>query len=197
MERTLWTVGYGAWPAPRRAEKLVEALLHRGVTRLVDVRLNPCASDMQPGRPYGPKPWNLQAGTEGIVGLLAGAGIAYEWIVELGNPQRQDPASTILRAQLADPRGEWPVHRGLERLANGVREPEAVVALLCACKEASRCHRSLIAQALADRYFKGALTFRDVRSATIDPVERREGPSSMGAKPEEEEPQRTQRVTEK
>ena len=39
----LWTVGYGAWPASSRAGRLVESLAARGVTRLVDVRLSPCA----------------------------------------------------------------------------------------------------------------------------------------------------------
>ena len=87
-----------------RAERLVAALVQRGVTRLVDVRLNPSASDVKPGR-YGPKPWTLQPGRSGIVGLLEAAGIAYEWLVELGNPQRHDPMMAVLRAHLADPAG--------------------------------------------------------------------------------------------
>jgi hypothetical protein len=159
----LWTVGYGAWPAPTRAERLVEALVSRGVTRLVDVRLSPAASDPSPGRPYGPKPWNLQAGGAGIAGLLAPVGIAYEWLVELGNPQRQDPEMAILRAHLADPDGDWPVHRGLARLADRVREPGEVVALLCACSDARTCHRTAVARALGDRHFGGRLVLRDVK----------------------------------
>ncbi|HEX8200533.1 MAG TPA: hypothetical protein VF590_08595, partial [Isosphaeraceae bacterium] len=82
----LWTVGYGAWPAATRARGLVAALGQSGVTRLVDVRLSPCAATPGPGRPYGPKPWTLQAGRAGIVGLLEEVGIAYDWMVELGNP---------------------------------------------------------------------------------------------------------------
>src|SRR5215213_8600675 len=113
--RSLWTIGYGTWPSPVRAERMVLALLAAGITRLVDVRLNPCASGVKPGA-YGPKPWTLQTGNSGIVGLLAPAGIAYEWIAELGNPQRQDKTMAVLREHLADPRGEWPVHRGLDRL---------------------------------------------------------------------------------
>ncbi|CAN5644735.1 hypothetical protein BH23PLA1_BH23PLA1_36130 [soil metagenome] len=165
MKRILWTVGYGAWPAPVRAGKLVEALADRNITLLVDVRLSPCASDIEPGRPYGPKPWNLQAGSLGIVPLLAEAGIRYEWMVELGNPQRQDPALTILRAQLADQSGDWPVHRGLQRLAARLKTPGTVAALLCACADAARCHRTVIAQTLADRHFEGALEVLDVRSS--------------------------------
>jgi hypothetical protein len=158
----LWTVGYGAWPAAVRAERLVAALVRRGVTRLVDVRLSPSAATPEPRRPYGPKPWNLQAGRAGIVGLLDPAGIAYDWIVELGNPQRQDPAMAILRAHLADPGGGWPVHRGLVRLAEVARRPGEVVALLCACADVRTCHRTVIAQALNERHLSGDLVIRDV-----------------------------------
>jgi hypothetical protein len=166
---SLWTAGYGAWPVAVRAERLVAALVERAVTRLVDVRLNPSAADLKPGR-YGPKPWTLQAGRSGIVGLIASAGIAYEWLVELGNPQRHDPAMALLRTHLADPQGGWPVHRGLERLAARVAEPSAVVALLCACADYRKCHRTLIAQALSARHFGGGLIIRDVRSdALIEP----------------------------
>jgi Protein of unknown function, DUF488 len=160
--RSLWTTGYGAWPVPVRAERLVAALSQRGVTRLVDVRLNPSASDVKPGR-YGPKPWTLQPGRSGIAGLLDAAGIAYEWLVELGNPQRHDPMMAILRAHLADPEGGWPVHRGLDRLAMLIERPGEQVALLCACAEERTCHRTVIAHALAERYFDGRLIIRDVR----------------------------------
>jgi hypothetical protein len=157
--KTVWTIGYGAWPVDVRAERLVEALADRGVTRLVDVRISPAASDLKPGR-YGPKPWTLQAGRAGIAGLLAEAGIAYEWLVELGNPQRHDPMMALLRAHLADPGGGWPVHRGLALLAARIDEPGELVALLCACAEAERCHRSVIARALAERHFDGRLVIR-------------------------------------
>lgn len=162
----LWTVGYGAWPAGVRAARLVAALSGRGVTRLVDVRLNPSAADLKPGR-YGPKPWTLQAGRSGIVALLDAAGIAYEWLVELGNPQRHDPAMAVLRAHLAEPEGGWPVHRGLDRLATLVARPAEVVALLCACAEPRHCHRTIIAQALSTRAFGGRLQIRDVRSGRV------------------------------
>jgi hypothetical protein len=158
----LWLVGYGAWPAPTRAARLVEALKSRGVTHLVDVRLNPCASDPTPGRHYGPKPWNLQAGTAGIVGLLAAGGIGYTWLAELGNPQRQDHAMAVLRDHLADPMERWPVHRGLERLATMLRAGDETLALLCACGDGRTCHRTVVAEALNARHFAGALTFCEV-----------------------------------
>lgn len=161
----LWTVGYGAWPAPTRASKLVEALKAEGITRLVDVRINPCSSNLEPGHRYGPKPWNLQAGASGIRDLLREAGIAYEWLVELGNPQRQDPSMAVLKAHLADSEEGWPVHRGLERLAAIVRRPGEVAAILCACAEAASCHRTVVAHALSERYFGGSLEIRDVYEA--------------------------------
>jgi hypothetical protein len=158
---TLWTIGYGRWPVASRARRLIDALSDAGITRVADVRLNPCASDPVPGRPYGPKPWNLQAGDDaGLVALLREGRIGYEWLVELGNPQRQDPAMRVLLAQLADPAGGWPVHRGLLRLSELVREPNARVAILCACGTPSTCHRTLVAQALRDRHFGGALTIQ-------------------------------------
>jgi len=172
----LWLVGYGAWPPAKRASGLVEALRGRGVTRLVDVRLSPCSSDPAEGRPYGPKPWNLQAGRAGLVGLLEAEGIAYEWLVELGNPQRRDPKMAILRAQLADPLGDWPVHRGLDRLESLIDRPGEIVAILCACEDWRTCHRSLVARALADRAFEGKLDLRDV--LTGDPI-----PASPTMKP--------------
>jgi hypothetical protein len=159
--RSLWTIGYGTWPSPVRAERMVSALVAEGITRLVDVRLNPCASAVKPGR-YGPKPWTLQTGNAGIAGLLAPAGIAYEWLAELGNPQRQDRAMAILRAHLADPGGDWPVHRGLDRLWALVEQPGERVALLCACADARACHRTVIAQALGARAFAGGLVIRDI-----------------------------------
>jgi hypothetical protein len=171
MNQQLWLVGYGAWTASKRAEGLVATLLDRGVTWLVDVRLNPAASDPQPGRTYGPKPWNLQAGREaGLAGLLKVAGINYEWLVELGNPQRRDPEMTILRSHLADLEAEWPVHRGLERLARLIRQPGEVVAILCACEDWRKCHRTVVARALSDRHFADKLTLLDARTGQAIPA---------------------------
>lgn len=161
----LWLAGYGAWPTSSRAAGLVEALRSAGVALLVDVRHSPCASDPTPGRPYGPRPWNLQAGPGGIVGLLAEGGIAYEWIVELGNPQRRDPTMAVLRCQIDDPAGGWPVHRGLNRLAERVRSDGGPVALLCACQDGRTCHRTVVAEALNAAHFGGMLILREVNPA--------------------------------
>jgi hypothetical protein len=173
--RRIWTVGYGAWPAPSRADRLLGALADRGITLLADVRLAPCSADLDPARTYGPRAWHLGGLDGGIVSLLDRAGIGYEWFVELGNPQRQDPAMRVLREHLADPSGGWPVHRGLERLADRVRRPGASVALLCACADPARCHRTVIAEALADRHFGGELEVVDVRRSPGDVSGRRRG----------------------
>jgi hypothetical protein len=165
----LWLAGSGAWSASSRAGSLVEALRLRGVTRLVDVRHGPCSSDPTEGRPYGPKPWNLRADGSGLVGLLAGAEIAYEWMVELGNPQRRDPLMAVLRSHLADPSAGWPVHRGLGLLADRVRSPGQAVAILCACGDHRTCHRLVIGRALADRHFGGSLTLLDLKTGSTIP----------------------------
>jgi hypothetical protein len=44
------------------------------------------------------------------------------------------------------------------------------VALLCACADADRCHRTVIARALAERDFDGRLILREVKGdRAIDP----------------------------
>ena len=170
----LWLVGYGAWSAPTRAARLVEALVARGVTHLVDVRLCPCAFDPTPGRPYGPKPWNLQAGSAGIVGRLAQAGIGYTWMVELGNPQRQDRDGHSPRPSR---RRRRRVARSSRPGATGVDAPRggATYALLCACGDGSACHRTVVAQALNARHFAGTLTLREVVARRIAGDGRGEG----------------------
>lgn len=160
---TLWMVGYAAWPVAKRANSLVETLNGRGVTRLVDVRLSPCSSDIQPGRTYGPKAWSLQEPGQGIAALLGEAGVQYEWLVELGNPQRQDPLMRVLRSHLSDETANWPVHRGLARLAEIVRTPREVVAILCTCSDGRHCHRTVVAKALNERHFAGKLELREAR----------------------------------
>jgi uncharacterized protein (DUF488 family) len=169
MTPELWLAGYGAWPSSKRASGLTESLRARGVTRLVDVRLSPASSDPKEGGTYGAKPWTLQANPAGIGGLLEAEGIAYEWLVELGNPQRRDPSMAILRSHLADPLGGWPVHRGLDRLATLIRQPNEVIAILCACERWQTCHRTLVARALNDRSFDGKLSLRDLKTGQTIP----------------------------
>ncbi len=158
----LWTIGYSYWPTSERPGKMIAALKERGVTLLADVRLSPCSANVIEGHQYGPKAWTLQAGNAGIARLARDAGIAYEWLVELGNPQRQDHEMKVLRHHLAHPEEGWPVHRGLALLADRVRRPDQVVAILCTCAEASTCHRTVVAEALRERHFGGKLSIRKV-----------------------------------
>lgn len=144
-----FTVGYGRWPAAQRAEKLQAALKAAGVDVLVDIRHSPCSASLSPKSNYRPTDMNLQpSGEGGIVAVAAAAGCEYLWLVQLGNPQKNDPAMTVFREHLAAPRErDWPARLGLgvvkAMVSNGER-----VALMCACKEYERCHRKLVAEAL-------------------------------------------------
>jgi hypothetical protein len=142
-------------------EGVVAALQAAAVTCLIDIRHSPCASVTDPAALYGPKPWNLQP-MGGIVESLWAAGIDYRWMIELGNPQKNDRQMQILRWQLADGRGHWPVHRGLELLAVAIREAGQRCCLLCACANHGECHRKLIADEVRARQFGGKLAIRPI-----------------------------------
>jgi uncharacterized protein (DUF488 family) len=178
---TLYTLGSGRWPPHLRLPCMVQTLSEAGVRLLVDVRHSPCASSLDPASSYGPRDWNLQAGGRGIAHHLEGRGIGYLWLVELGNPQKNDPHMTVLRAHLAagdvNPADEaWPVNRGLRRLRDLVRDVGNRCCLLCACRDYETCHRRLIAEALNRRYFGDLLTIRDLaaRRSGGRPTERRD-----------------------
>jgi hypothetical protein len=104
----------------------------------------------------------LLADGQGIDGHFNRAGIEYEWLVELGNPQKTDPAMTILRYQLSQLEVPWPVNRGLARLHKLVLQPARLCALLCACKHYDHCHRQTIAEAFSQRFFVGKLKIREL-----------------------------------
>jgi hypothetical protein len=148
----LFTVGYGYWPPARRMSGMIETLQAANVKLLVDTRHAPCASQPNCTGIYGARDWHLQVGPKGIEPALAQAGIEYRWLVELGNPQKNDPDMTVLRAQLrtADPR--WPVNRGMLLLRELLLGSHGSVALLCACAQPSRCHRTVIAREAVQRF---------------------------------------------
>lgn len=128
------TIGYGAWPTTTRVKGLTNALLSANVNFLIDIRHSPCSSNLQPTSNYGPRDWHLQLDGHGIDGHLAGAGIRYTWLVELGNPEKADPAMTILREQLKSRDKIWPVQRGLALLNELVRVESNRCCLLCVCR---------------------------------------------------------------
>jgi uncharacterized protein (DUF488 family) len=142
----LLTIGYDRWDAESRWRKLVETLHAARVEVLVDIRHSPCPSN--PDHPkYGQRDWHLQAGENGIDQGLRAEGISYLWLVELGNPQKNDPEMRVLRKHLADPSRLWPVHRGLAELRRLVVDERSRCCLMCACKALDSCHRRLIAEA--------------------------------------------------
>jgi hypothetical protein len=97
---------------------------------------------------YGPSEVNLQADDKGLAARLVREGIQYLWLVELGNPQKNDPDMRILREHISQRGNPWPVQRGIKLLQELTNTVEAHLALLCACKNYSECHRSLIAEEL-------------------------------------------------
>jgi uncharacterized protein (DUF488 family) len=151
----LYTIGHGYWPAPRRMKGMIDALHAAGVKLLVDTRHSPCSSNVEPGSNYGPRDWNLQAGDAGIACQLDAAGIDYRWLGELGNPQKNDPAMTVLREHLSSRDLRWPVNRGLivlRELLDG-----GSCALLCACADWRECHRTVIAETMRERHSELAI----------------------------------------
>jgi len=144
-------MGYGQWGVATRLAQMLAALERAHVELLVDIRISPCPSQIAEHPTYGPRPWNLQAGRQGLSSALSAAGIGYLWLVELGNPQKVDPQMRVLREHLAAPDAGWPVHRGLRILEDLIVGDSRRCCLLCACQHYEKCHRKLIAEALAAR----------------------------------------------
>jgi len=146
----LLTVGYGRWSAKSRWQRLVSALRSASVQLLVDIRLSPCSSNLDPTHHYGPRRWHVQGQGQGIADGLREAGIDYLWLVELGNPQKNDAEMQVLKEHLADTSREWPVHRGLKLLHRLAAEERRRCCLMCACKDYGSCHRRVIAERLVE-----------------------------------------------
>jgi hypothetical protein len=148
---TLFTIGYGLWPPAERMEALLRTLTEAGVRLLIDIRHSPCSSQLDPKSHYGPRLWHLQAGGGGIEESLLRQGIEYRWLVEVGNPQINDKGFRVLKEHLASDDERWPVNCGLKVLEVLLRAA-GPCALLCACADWRKCHRTLIAEA-AQRKF--------------------------------------------
>jgi uncharacterized protein (DUF488 family) len=131
--------------------ELIKCLTHADVRLLLDIRHSPCASQIDPRSNYGPRDWHLQAGETGLASLLKNEGIDYRWLVELGNPQKNDREMKILKEQLASNDDRWPANRGMEWLLMALSRMPSPIALLCACADYRRCHRTLIAETLQRR----------------------------------------------
>lgn len=153
----LYTLGYGQWPTKHRIDRMVQALKDTGVTTLVDIRHSPCSASLDPTSNYGPRDWNLRMVDRGIAYYLEHEGIEYIWLVELGNPQKNDPDMGLLQDHIVSADEKWPVNRGLKLLHQFVQTEGKRCCLLCACKSYDECHRKVIAEALRDRFFAGEL----------------------------------------
>jgi uncharacterized protein (DUF488 family) len=132
---TLFTIGYEDHPTP---ESLVAALQGAGVRRLVDVRELPNSRR----RGFSKK---------ALAAALEQGGIAYEHARALGNPHRDlyragrfAQGEAAYRRHLTEPEGQ----AALAHLQETLDTPTS---LLCLEASPKHCHRTLVAQALAER----------------------------------------------
>jgi uncharacterized protein (DUF488 family) len=124
----LFTIGYEG----RTVEELIEALLARGVDRVIDVRELPLSRR---------KGFSKTALAE----ALDRAGIDYVHVREAGNPFRRDPGGRVL-ARYRDHLARTPeVVATVIDVARGRR-----AALLCLERDPSQCHRAILATAIAN-----------------------------------------------
>jgi Uncharacterized conserved protein len=136
----VFTVGHGARPI----EAFLAVLRQAGVTTLADVR-------RYPGSRRHP-----QFGREALADALAGAGIGYEWHGQaLGGRRSRRPGSRHIALREAAFAG-YADHMDTAEFRTAVREladraATERLAVMCAETLWWRCHRMLIADALAMR----------------------------------------------
>jgi len=128
----IFTVGYGG----RRPDEFVTLLIGAGVRTVVDVRLRPDRASMGAFV-------KAKSPDKGIERLLSQAGLAYRSLPELGNVFLDFEDWAERYSALLQCAG----HLLTTRL-DGLAEP---LCLLCAERDAARCHRRHIAEFLAAR----------------------------------------------
>jgi uncharacterized protein (DUF488 family) len=117
-----YTIGYGG----RDPRDFLETLSAKGIKTVVDVRLRPDKARLGT--------WvKAKTSDKGIENLLAGAGIGYVSLIELGNIFREYPDWEARYKTLFDQAGDLLV----DRLA-GFPQPFSP---LCAEKRVADCHR--------------------------------------------------------
>ncbi len=132
---TLFTIGYeDATPA-----RLVEALRGAGVTALVDVRA--LANSRKPG-----------FAKTALSAVLAEAGIGYRHVKALGTPA--EGRAAVRAGRPAEMRRIFGAHlAGLEAQAAlaalAGQAGHETICLLCLESDPARCHRTLVAEAVA------------------------------------------------
>jgi uncharacterized protein (DUF488 family) len=124
-----YTIGYGG----RAPEEFVGLLALHGIRSIADVRIRPDRASMGAYT-------RARTPDKGIAGMLAGRGIAYHPILELGNvffdlEDWRAPYRELLR-------------RSGDLLVARLSELPAPFCLLCAEKRVAECHRQMIAEHL-------------------------------------------------
>ena len=129
--KKVYTIGYGG----RDPKDFVGLLKERGVKTVIDVRMSP--------KGYMSFYSKAKTRDKGIEALLSGGGIEYVHMPDLGNPYFHNQG--------------WRAHYA-NRLAkmdpawkDAVLNVRGTPCLLCAEKDPTECHRSLIADALAEK----------------------------------------------
>jgi uncharacterized protein (DUF488 family) len=133
--RTTFTIGY----EKRSVDDLIWILKAREVDRVVDVRL----------RPFSRRP---DFSKTRLSAALAAAGVVYEHAGALGNPDEIRELYLSGDAEAGHRAFREHLQNGasgaLSELAN--TSNETTVALLCLERDPQRCHRQVIADALAE-----------------------------------------------
>jgi uncharacterized protein (DUF488 family) len=134
---TLWTIGHSTRPV----EELIALLSTHGIRRLIDVRTIPRSKH------------NPQFNRDTLANALAGAGIGYRHEAKLGGLRKPSKDSINLGWRNASFRG-YADYMQTEEFRRAVQELMACgtdikTAIMCAEAVPWRCHRSLIADALA------------------------------------------------
>ena len=131
----LLTIGY----EKRSIEPFIEALVAHDVQTLVDVR------ELPRSRKRGFSKTSLEE-------ALKKAGIDYLHVRAVGNPKKirkaEAPTNEILSRYERHMRGRW--DEALEPMKELL--PSSRLCLMCYERSASECHRSFVAEELAERY---------------------------------------------
>jgi uncharacterized protein (DUF488 family) len=128
-----YTIGYGG----RKPEDLINLLKKNAVKTVVDVRLYPNSGGLGIYK-------KAKDPNKGIQGLLSTANIEYISLIELGNIFIHYENWRELYLKFMDRVGELLI----ERLMNALRALPVPFCLMCCEKNASDCHRKIIADYL-------------------------------------------------